>query len=218
MGIQERKQRERVARSNLIVDSAEAVLLEKGLHAMTVDEIAEKAELSKPTIYAYFENKHEIHTAIMLRGFEKVTAAYKEAEAGTENGFEEVKKKLAGLFGLAKDYPIYLKAFLEYPDQSATIPEQSESKVIKDFYRVLELNLSLLAGAIERGKKDGSCRPDLDTWKTVLIIDAAVFGMIKLVLDPSRKTELEMKLHSSYQELLDNFYDFLEHALCPDSR
>ena len=68
MGIKERKQRERAARSNLIIDSAEAVLLEKGLHAMTVDEIAEKAELSKPTIYAYFENKHEIHTAIMLRG------------------------------------------------------------------------------------------------------------------------------------------------------
>ena len=128
-----------------------------------------------------------------------------------------MKKKLAGLFGLAKDYPVYLRAFLEYPDQSATIPEQSESKVIRDFYRVLELNLSLLAEAIERGKKDGSIRPGLDTWKTVLIIDAAVFGMIKFVADPSREAELEMRLHSGYQELLDYFYDFLEHALCPDS-
>lgn len=218
MGIQERKKREREARRNLIIDSAESVLFEKGLHAMTVDEIAERAELSKPTIYVYFKNKHEIHTAIMLRGFEKATAVYREAETDAENGFDEVKRKLSGLFDLVKEYPVYLRAFLEYSDQSTTSPGQAESKVIKDFYRVLELNLSLLADAIERGKKDGSCRPDLDTWKTVLIIDAATFGMIKFVADPSRKDELELKLNSCCQEVLDYFFNFLEYALRPQSR
>ena len=192
--------------------------MEKGLQAMTVDEIAEKAELSKPTLYAYFENKHEIHTAIMLRAIKKVTAVYKKAEAGTDSGFDEVKKKLAGLFSLVGEYPVYLRAFLEYSDQPTAALEQPESQVTRDFYRTLDLNLSLLAEAIERGKKDGSCRPELDTWKTVLIIDAAVFGVIKFVADPARKTELEIKLNFNDKELIDCFYKFLEYALCPDSK
>ena len=155
MGIKERKERERAARRALIIDSADSVLLEKGLHEMTVDEIAERAELSKPTIYAYFKNKHEIHTAIMLRGLEKVTAVYKKAEAGTENGFDEVKKKLAGLFSLVQEYPVHLRAFLEYSDQSTADPEQSESKILNGFYRTLELNLSLLAGTKSRRAYQG---------------------------------------------------------------
>ena len=68
MTTKERRAREKLARRQAILAAAKAVFAEKALSATTIDEIAERAELAKGTIYLYFKSKEEMYTALMEDG------------------------------------------------------------------------------------------------------------------------------------------------------
>ena len=53
MGIAERKAREKLIRHQQILDAAYEVFNQVGFFAATMDQIAERAELAKGTIYIY---------------------------------------------------------------------------------------------------------------------------------------------------------------------
>jgi len=55
-----------------ILDAAEAVFAQKGFTAATMDDIAERAQFSKATLYRYFESKLDIFDKIILQTFEDV--------------------------------------------------------------------------------------------------------------------------------------------------
>lgn len=65
MGTVERKLREREARRELILRSALQVIAAQGIRQATVDQIAERAELGKGTIYYYFTSKEAILESLL---------------------------------------------------------------------------------------------------------------------------------------------------------
>lgn len=60
MGVTERRQRERESRRELAIDAAMALYAEEGYHAITMEKIAERSEVSRAALYLYFKNKEEI--------------------------------------------------------------------------------------------------------------------------------------------------------------
>ena len=50
-----------------ILDAAQRVFLKRGYQAASLDEIAEMAPASKPTIYAHFEGKEALFEAVVAR-------------------------------------------------------------------------------------------------------------------------------------------------------
>ncbi len=64
MGIKERKEREKADRRETIINAAISVFIQKGYSHTTMDDIAEKAEFSKGTLYLYFKSKAELFFAI----------------------------------------------------------------------------------------------------------------------------------------------------------
>jgi AcrR family transcriptional regulator len=74
MGIQERRERERAAVRQQIVDAAEMIAAEKGWDAVTIRAVAGKIEYSPALIYEYFANKDEILFALMRQGFGRLHA------------------------------------------------------------------------------------------------------------------------------------------------
>ncbi len=60
MGVMERRKREREVRRELAIDAALGIYEEEGFHAITMEKIAERAELSRAALYLYFKNKEEI--------------------------------------------------------------------------------------------------------------------------------------------------------------
>jgi AcrR family transcriptional regulator len=71
MGLEERRRREKENRKQAILKAARKLFFEKGFKAVTVDHIAQKAELSKGSVYLYFKSKEEIYTHILLNDIEK---------------------------------------------------------------------------------------------------------------------------------------------------
>lgn len=71
MGIEERRQREKDERRELILQSAVQVYLEEGYHATTMEKVAQKAELSRATLYLYFKTKEDIfvHAIVSLTDY-----------------------------------------------------------------------------------------------------------------------------------------------------
>lgn len=64
MGILERKEREKAKRRELIKKCAKELILENTAAQVSMADIAEKAELSKATLYLYFVNKEALFLEI----------------------------------------------------------------------------------------------------------------------------------------------------------
>ncbi len=60
MGIKERREREKIERRESILRAAIQVYEQEGYHAITMEKIAEEAELGRATLYLYFKTKDEI--------------------------------------------------------------------------------------------------------------------------------------------------------------
>jgi AcrR family transcriptional regulator len=65
--IQARKERERAAREELILDHAQRVLLRDGFQNLNLDDLAGSVEYSKGTLYLHFKTKEDIALAVVTR-------------------------------------------------------------------------------------------------------------------------------------------------------
>ncbi|MDH7515524.1 MAG: helix-turn-helix domain-containing protein [Bacteroidota bacterium] len=67
-----RKERERLARRREIVEAARAVFASRGFAEATLEEIAERAEYGKGTLYGYFQNKEELFEAVISDSLDRL--------------------------------------------------------------------------------------------------------------------------------------------------
>jgi AcrR family transcriptional regulator len=88
MGTDERRQREKAERRSLILEKAKALILERGVAAVSMQDLADACELSKATLYLYFDSKEALLADILdgaARDFEGyVRARMPEGASGLE--------------------------------------------------------------------------------------------------------------------------------------
>ncbi|WP_439661245.1 TetR/AcrR family transcriptional regulator [Lentzea sp. HUAS TT2] len=68
MSIQNRRERERAERHQLIIDAARELAEEEGWDAVTTRRLAEKVEYSQPVLYSHFKGKDAIVRAVAIVG------------------------------------------------------------------------------------------------------------------------------------------------------
>jgi AcrR family transcriptional regulator len=106
MGIKERKEREKLHRKNQIIKTAEKIFLKKGFDKTSMDEIAEKAELSKGVLYLYFKNKKDLYLAL----------AYNILIYYEKNFIKIAKKKISDLDKLKSIMSFFLNTNKKYKE------------------------------------------------------------------------------------------------------
>jgi len=89
-----RREREKLAHRNEIIDAAIRVFAQKGFFYATLDEVAQEAEFSKSTLYLYFENKEDLLYNIIM----EKTAAFTQILQETLSGTSGFKQELTALF------------------------------------------------------------------------------------------------------------------------
>jgi AcrR family transcriptional regulator len=121
MGITERRKREREARQELAVDAAMSIYNKDGYHAITMEKIAEKSELSRAALYLYFKNKEEILISAIACHAGYFESILRELYDNRESLKEELLEKLWECFTrfYEKD-PITFTAW-QYFHQTETI-------------------------------------------------------------------------------------------------
>ncbi len=98
MSIRDRKEREKEMRRRQIQDAAKELFIHKGFHSTTMEEIAQKAELSPGTLYLYFKNKGELYFSLNLLTlqclFDQVEKVYKNNKLSVESKMFKFKNAL----------------------------------------------------------------------------------------------------------------------------
>jgi len=79
MAVADRKRRERLSRERLILETADAMLLEHGYLGFNLDRLAERIEYSKATIYNHFESKEDLVLAVVNLQMERRVELFSRA-------------------------------------------------------------------------------------------------------------------------------------------
>ncbi|MFQ5750999.1 MAG: TetR/AcrR family transcriptional regulator, partial [bacterium] len=93
-----RKERERLARREEILNAARKVFSERGFEKATLDEIAVVAEYGKGTIYNYFKNKEELFSCIIEKGINRFQKFVEEAIRNKSTPREQVEAYIDAAF------------------------------------------------------------------------------------------------------------------------
>ncbi len=83
-----------------ILESAKSNFVKYGFRKTTMEDVAENAGISKPTLYKYFENKESLLIGTMIYSLGEM---YEKHEKTTK-GLVSVKEKLRKFFELAEDF------------------------------------------------------------------------------------------------------------------
>jgi AcrR family transcriptional regulator len=88
----------RSARRAQLLDAALDVFVANGYHAAAMDEIAERAGVSKPVLYQHFPGKLELYLALLDSSCDTVMAAVRKALASTEDNKERVAATMEAFY------------------------------------------------------------------------------------------------------------------------
>jgi AcrR family transcriptional regulator len=88
----------RSARRAQLIDAAREVFVANGYHAAAMDDIADRAGVSKPVLYQHFPSKLELYLALLDQGSERLVSVVREALASTDDNKERVAATMAAYY------------------------------------------------------------------------------------------------------------------------
>ena len=88
----------RSARRAQLLEAAQAAFVESGYHAAAMDDIAERAGVSKPVLYQHFPGKLELYLALLDGHCDILEQLVREALASTTDNTERVYATIAAYF------------------------------------------------------------------------------------------------------------------------
>jgi AcrR family transcriptional regulator len=80
----------RSARRKQLLEAAQEVFVAQGYHAAAMDDIAERAGVSKPVLYQHFPGKLELYLALLDQSCDTIIEASKLALASTDDNKQRV--------------------------------------------------------------------------------------------------------------------------------
>jgi AcrR family transcriptional regulator len=159
MGIAERKEREKQQRREEIIRAAEEVFFSSGFDEATMDDIAERAELSKGTLYLYFKSKEDLHTEVA----HKATAMLSQAMVGIDkikgNAIDKLVSMGRATIQFSQRFPNHMKSiiFLEGFELQQVSFSASEFRDV--IYK--ESPVGMVVKIIEQGVTEKVIRSDI---------------------------------------------------------
>jgi AcrR family transcriptional regulator len=80
----------RLARRRQLLDAAQQVFVANGYHAAAMDDIADRAGVSKPVLYQHFPGKRDLYLALLDESAEALVEAVRTALASTTDNKQRV--------------------------------------------------------------------------------------------------------------------------------
>ena len=201
-----RKEREKLARREAIIDAALEIISEKGFEGVTMDDLAEKAELGKGTLYLHFKSKTSIYLAICERGSTLLNQQMAKVLAMDLPGLKMVEELGQTYLEFIQAQPIYFIAFSYYEniiDQE--IIEESEIAVRCE--ENAQQAMTYIVRALQIGMQDGSIKDDYDPKELGLIIWGASKGVMHVAFLKQKKHHMKVldEVDFSLKSLVNGF-------------
>lgn len=159
------KEERREKRKEEILNAAETLFLDKGIHNTKIIDIARACELGKGTLYFYFESKDEIVWQLLRRHSDEEYQAgisYVEEQPGT--GYERLERYLT-LFSqqLIESYSVASPSYQYRAYMSDMVANNTLSDSMKEEYMAMSTrNLSSIVSMLAIGIHDGSIKSSVE--------------------------------------------------------
>jgi AcrR family transcriptional regulator len=157
--IAERRLEEKERRRAEIVDAAEAAGRDVGLDALTMDDVACRARLSRALLYVYFQDRSDLMFGLCERAMGMLHARFVEAAERHRTGLEQVSAMGRAYVAFSQEFPVLFDALarceLKTPEPSQGSPSEQACAAGGD-----RLQAQLVA-SIDAGVRDGSIRGDI---------------------------------------------------------
>jgi AcrR family transcriptional regulator len=179
MGIAERKAREKRLRHQQILDAAYEVFNQVGFHAATIDQIAERAELAKGTIYIYFKSKEELYFSLLLNG-QAILIDMLNDMAKRKPAPEQLLGEMATtLFRFYSEHTSYFRIFMvmHQEDMQAKMSAELSQQINEQATTILNHLSDQIQGAVDAGAFDTA-----SPWHVANILWGSFLGIAQLAM------------------------------------
>ncbi len=152
-----------------ILRAATAVFARSNYRVASTAEVAAAAGIAEPTVFKYFPTKKSLFLRILDGTGKAVLHFWQKVASPEATGIETLQRigdaYIEGARGHTDELKVQFQALAESDDP--------------DFARVLRQNhegyVRFIADAIEKGKRDGTIRPDVDTEAMAWLLDSVGF-------------------------------------------
>jgi AcrR family transcriptional regulator len=205
MAIADRKERERKQREQAIIKAAEDSFLSKGYEHSTMADIAQRAELSKGTLYLYFQSKNELCLAITINCLKILQTEIAKISEKKLTGLEKFLYLPEIFQNFEKNFPRYFKGLLTHRSHRYDCPQDGHifqkwlaenSKINQSIIRILEEGIS-----------DKTIKPNIDKQKITSLIWGEQNGIVLSSLFSGHQNKAEAK------ELMDYLFKIFACAI-----
>ena len=168
MGIQERREREKLVRRDQILDAALKVFQKTGWSESTMDQVADEAELAKGTLYLYFKDKEEIYAALGARGLLNLAERFKEIK-------DTITPACVAMQKIGEEYHRHFMenavfmASIHYSIHRLTQCECEGENEMSNLHEAGLKCLEPVAATIKKGIDLGEFRKDIDPMQIAII-------------------------------------------------
>jgi AcrR family transcriptional regulator len=198
-----KKKKEKENRRNVILKAARRLFFERGFKSVTVDNIAERAEVSKGSIYLCFESKEEIYAQILIADnlalCERIRN-FAAIEASATQLLLEFARIYVTFFLNDNELFRILMTFMMQTGQMHLTPEQNVELI-----RSTNENIKVISEIIQKGIDSGEFAPVKDMRKTQNAIWGMLNGIISLYLFTGNPTKRMERIHATVQDSLNVF-------------
>jgi TetR/AcrR family transcriptional regulator len=154
LGIIERRKREKDLRRELAMDAAMAIYDEEGYHAITMEKIAERCEISRASLYLYFKNKDEILIDAIVDHTEYFTDLLQDLYDNRERLSNSLLEELWGCFiNFYEKEPGTFNASFYFLQREMilNLPEELKDSIDKSGSRVVSLQHKIIEYGVRQG-------------------------------------------------------------------
>jgi AcrR family transcriptional regulator len=186
MAIEDRRERERAARRQLIVGTARKLAEAEGWDAVTTRRLSTEIEYSQPVLYKHFAGMEQIADAVALDGFAELAEVIRAAHSDTDAGADTLTRVAQAYLDFARDNPAVYDAMFTRTTALQFAADDTPPQLIEAF-AALHQAVGMVAG-------------DQDTDTLTEVFWAALHGLVTL----GRTGRLRPEYESQRLQLLVN--------------
>lgn len=179
MGTSDRKEREKEQKKALILESAEELILEKGLDHLNMDEVAERAEVSKGSLYHYFKNKTDLVLGICNKATNMLSRQISDVLTKDIPGIEMVYTIGATFLNFVRSHPEFFRS-MRFFDNLKDTDQLGESDYIGMCQGNMDTSFTSMVRAIQIGMQDGSINSTYDAKELAVLLWSTSHGIVNL--------------------------------------
>jgi AcrR family transcriptional regulator len=153
----DRRREEKDRRRNEIIDAAAATAAEDGFEAITMDQVARRARLSRALVYVYFEDKAAVHLALCERAMEIMLQQFAAATSAAPNGLAKLAAMGAAYVAFSQEHPVYFEALARFEARNTAELERQSGGCLE----LGDICHAQMTATIRDGIADGSIRVDV---------------------------------------------------------